>query len=323
VRADRLLQLLYLLRRHGRLPARRLSELLEVSERTILRDMEALSTAGVPVYAERGRHGGCVLLEGYSTDVSGLSAPEAQALFAWTSRAAVTDLGLGTELTSALTKLSATVPHPALEQADALASVVVVDRRRWFAAVEEVPLLPTLREAAVARQRLRLSYRSRSSSTAGERTVDPYGLVENAGHWYLLAAHRGRVRSYRVSRIEAARVLTDPARVPDELDLEATWVAVRAAFEGSEGAVVLRVAVDPGWADHFRAIASSQLSPGTVITTVAERDGWPVLELTVRARQAAVALVLGFGGDVRLLAPDDLVTEMLRRARASLALHTS
>ncbi len=116
MRADRLLQIMALLRRHGRLPARRLAELLEVSERTILRDMEALSAAGVPVYTDRGRGGGCSLLPGYRTEVSGLSPAEAQALFAWTSGSGAAELGLSGELSSALTKLSATVPAPALER---------------------------------------------------------------------------------------------------------------------------------------------------------------------------------------------------------------
>jgi len=151
VRADRLLQLLFLLRRHGRLPARRLAELLEVSERTVLRDMEALSAAGVPVYCEQGRGGGCVLMEGYETDLSGLTSEEAQALFSWTTQGAAADLGLGAQLGTALTKLAATVPQPALERADALAAVVVVDRRRWFAAAEEVPSAPPPRTPDASR----------------------------------------------------------------------------------------------------------------------------------------------------------------------------
>lgn len=233
MRADRLLQILALLRRHGRLPARRLAEILEVSERTVLRDMEALSAAGVPVYTDRGRHGGCALLEGYRTEVSGLSPGEAQALFAWTSGTAAAELGLSGELSSALTKLSATVPAPALETAEALASVVVVDRRRWFAAAEEVPLLPVLRDAATRKRRLRLRYASpRTNGEPGTRTVDPYGLVENAGRWYLLAAHRGQQRTYRVSRIVSATVLDEPARVPDDLNLAEAWGAATSRLRG-------------------------------------------------------------------------------------------
>ncbi|MEO7062100.1 MAG: WYL domain-containing protein [Lapillicoccus sp.] len=321
MRADRLLQLLYLLRRHGRLPARRLAELLQVSERTILRDMEALSVAGVPVYCEQGRGGGCVLMEGYETDVSGLSGDEAQALFAWTSRAAVTDLGLGPQLATALTKLAATVPQPALERADALAAVVVVDRRRWFAAAEEVPILPELREAALRRTRVRLSYRGFRDDRPKARTVDPYGLVENAGRWYLLAAHRGEVRSYRVSRISAMTTLAEPARVPTDLDLAAEWAKVRSAFESREGATVLTVAVDPSVLHRFRLVAGSQATSGSAPEVVDDSGDWPVLRLSVRAREAAVALLLGFGGQIRLLDQPDLRQEMLDRARAALTLH--
>jgi len=326
VRADRLLQLLFLLRRHGRLPARRLAELLEVSERTVLRDMEALSAAGVPVYCEQGRGGGCVLMEGYETDLSGLTSEEAQALFSWTTQGAAADLGLGAQLGTALTKLAATVPQPALERADALAAVVVVDRRRWFAAAEEVPLLPRLREAAMAGRRVRLGYASRGDESPGTRTVDPYGLVENAGRWYLLAAHRGVVKSFRVARIRSAEVLAEPARVPDDLDLAAEWRRVRAAFESGHEGVVVTVAVSPQAMQRFRLVASSQTATGTSLETVppsppSDPDAWPLLRLTVRARESAVALVLGFGGEVRLLAPVELLAAVRSRALAALRLH--
>lgn len=322
MRADRLLQLLYLLRRHGRLTAGRLAELLEVSERTVLRDMESLSAAGVPVFMERGRGGGCVLMEGYSTDVSGLTSGEAEALFAWTSRSAVADLGLGPQLATALTKLAATVPQPALERADALAAVVVVDRRRWFAAVEEVPVLPVLRDAAVARRRVRLSYRSASEDRPASRTVDPWGLVENAGRWYLLAAHRGQPRSYRVSRIVDAVTLDDPACVPEGLDLQAEWDRMRAAFERQAEPVEMRVAVDPAVAREFAVVATGQSGADYPPRPEGIDGGWPVLVVAARARRSAVAMVLGFGGQVRLLGPDDLVHEVVAVARAALAAHT-
>lgn len=324
MRADRLLQILALLRRHGRLPARRLAEILEVSERTVLRDMEALSAAGVPVYTDRGRNGGCALLEGYRTEVSGLSPGEAQALFAWTSGTAAAELGLSGELSSALTKLSATVPAPALETAEALASVVVVDRRRWFASAEEVPLLPVLRDAATRRRRLRLRYASAGktpSDGAGVRTVDPYGLVENAGRWYLLAAHRGRQRTYRVSRILSATTLDEPARVPDDLDLAAAWARQRAAFEQRAAPCRITVAVHPDAVEFFATYSRFQLAAGSTIVRIGDDDGWPVLELSFRARRAAVAIVLAFGGEARLLTPDDLRADAVRLARATLATH--
>lgn len=126
MRADRLLRLIVLLQRHGRASAGWLAERLEVSERTILRDMEALSAAGVPVYTERGPHGGCRLLDGFTTDASGLTFTEAQALFAWTSRESVADLGLGPELTGALAKVAASASTDVVQRADVAGRGVVV-----------------------------------------------------------------------------------------------------------------------------------------------------------------------------------------------------
>ena len=323
-----MLQILALLRRHGRLPARRLAELLEVSERTILRDMEALSAAGIPVYTDRGRGGGCALLAGYRTEVSGLSPGEAQALFAWTSGTAAADLGLSGELSSALTKLSATVPAPALETAEALASVVVVDRRRWFDAAEQVPQLPLLRDAATRRRRVKLTYSARSAAPDdvevqdSTRVVDPLGLVENAGRWYLLANRDGSPRTYRVSGIVAAEVLDEPAQVPPDFNLAEAWARQRAAFEEGGRAWPITVALHPDVVDFFCAHVRFQLAPGTTIARVGTDNGWPVLQLSFRAAKAAIAIVLGYGGEARLLAPDFLRAELLDRARAAVADHS-
>ena len=326
MRADRLLQIMALLRRHGRLPARRLAQVLEVSERTILRDMEALSAAGVPVYTDRGRGGGCALLPGYRTEVSGLSPEEAQALFAWTAGSGAAELGLSGALSSALTKLSATVPAPALQQAEALASVVVVDRRRWFTAAEEVPLLPVLRDATTRRRQVVLTYAAgrgvtNQTTQSTTRTVDPYGLVENAGRWYLLAAREGQLRTYRVSRIEAADVLDEPAQVPDDFNLAEAWARQRAAFEQRGEPCTITVAVHPSAVDAFSLHAGFQLASGTSIARAGTDDGWPVLRLTFRATNAAIALVLGFGGETRLLTPLELREEAVRRARAAIEAH--
>lgn len=324
MRADRLLRLMHLLQRHGTLPAARLAELLEVSERTVLRDMDALSAAGVPVFAQRGRGGGCGLVEGYRTDVSGLTTGEAQALFLWGGRDAASELGLGPELGNALAKLAATVPTGAMQEADALASVLVVDRRRWFAAVEEVPVLPVLREAASAGRRVRLRYASAGGEPPTTRTVDPYGLVENAGRWYLLAAHRGERRTYRVSRILDAVGLADPARRPADLDLAHEWAESRRSLEVGES-IELDVAVDPAALEVFRRLASFQVVSGTTPQALPPVDGDDRvrLRLTMRARRQAMGLLLTFGGSVELLGPGDLRAELVATARATLALHTT
>jgi predicted DNA-binding transcriptional regulator YafY len=322
VRADRLLRLMHLLQRHGTTPAARLAELLEVSERTVLRDVEALSAAGVPVFAQRGRGGGCGLVEGYRTDVSGLTVGEAQALFLWGTRDTTAELGLGPELGNALAKLAATAPTAAMQQADALASVLVVDRRRWFAAAEQVPVLPVLRDAATRARRVRLRYASADGTPPAVRTVDPYGLVENAGRWYLLAAYRGQRRTYRVSRVVEATVLDEAARRPADLDLAHEWEQSRRALEVGD-AVTLEVAVDAGALDLFRRLASFQVVAGTTPERLPEMDGdsRARLRLVLRARRQAIGLLLTFGGEAELLAPADLRAELVARAGAALAVH--
>lgn len=332
MRADRLLRLLHLLQRHGRLSAPELAAHLEVSVRTVLRDMEALSAAGVPVYTERGRGGGCVLLEGWRTEVTGLTPGEAQALFAWSSRGVMGDLGLGAELGTGLAKLAAAAPASAMDEADALAAVVVVDRRRWFAVAEEVPALPVLREAALQRRRVRIDYRSNADPGPRARVVEPHGLVENAGRWYLVAARDGQDRSYRVSRIAAVQTL-DETFVPDaDLDLGARWQAVRGRFEQRAAAVTVEVLVAPRSEEQFRIVAGMQLASGATLLDrpdltdpdphrAVDTTGWTGLALTVRDRQPALALILVFGGDVVLLSPADLVRDLVDRAAGILHAH--
>jgi predicted DNA-binding transcriptional regulator YafY len=179
-----------------------------------------------------------------------------------------------------------------------------------------------LRDAAIARRRIRLYYTAASEEHPKTRTVDPYGLVENAGRWYLVAAHRGQRRSYRVSRIDGVRVLEEEARLPERIDLQEEWDQIRTSFEQSSAAVEVRVAVEPTVLDTFRMIATGQSASGRPPGPDGVDDGWPILVVTVRAWLGAVALVLGFGGQVRLLAPDALIHDVVERARATLAMHT-
>lgn len=323
VRADRLLQIILLLQRHARLSARELAERLEVSTRTVLRDMEALSAAGVPVYSERGRNGGCVLLPGYRADVSGLTPREAQALFAWSGRAALSEeLGLRDALQSAMGKLSSTLPLALQDDADALSGAIVVDRRRWFAEAEDHGALPVLRQAVVAQRRVRLRYASASAGLQ-RRTVDPWGLVEQAGRWYLVAAHRGTARMYRVSRVEQVDVLEAAAVRPDGLDVRAEWDRLRSGLEQNMpvGVDVL-IRVRPERVELVRRIATPMLAKGSVARDVPADDEWPHLRLHFRVQEAACGVLLGFAGDVEVLEPVDLRSRMLRLAEAAVAVYS-
>lgn len=307
MRADRLLRLLALLQRHRRMTAADIANRLEVSERTVLRDMEALSSAGVPVYAERGRGGGCVLLDGFRTDASGLTGSEAQAMFSWASGVSAADLGLGPELSGALAKVATSVPEAAVSRGEALGAVVLADRRRWFDEAEAVPTLPKLREAATSGRRVRLDYRSRNG-TVGVRTVDPYGLVDQSGRWYLVAAHRGQLRTYRVSRIESVRQLTEPAQRTDTRPLTAIWHELRSNFEQLvPEPVTLQLRVDPHIERTFWVVAQGQS------TAVPERQPDGTWHCTVRAHRSALALVLAWAPEVELLGPPSMLDALRDR----------
>lgn len=321
MRADRLLQLLLLLQRHSRLPAPRLAELLEVSVRTVLRDMEALSTAGVPVYTERGRGGGCVLMDGFTVDATGLTPVEAQALFAWTGRDSLADLGLSQALTSALTKVAATTPESGMQQAQALGRVVVSDRRRWFNPADEVPHLPALREACQRRRRVELRYQSARDRDPSWRTVDPYGLIDQAGVWYFIAARDRDPRTYRVSRIHGLRMLDEPADVPDDLDLGQLWRDLRSFFEDTMPGQPARVRVATGIEDLFRRVVTVQLAPGSAIAELARTPESVELALTFRVARAAVAAVVTFAPEVELLGPGKLVDEVVRTVERAAGLY--
>jgi len=317
VRADRLLRIVVLLQRYGRLTAPRLAELLEVSERTVLRDMEALSAAGVPVYTERGRHGGCVLLDGFTTDASGLTASEAQALFAWSGGERLAELGVRADLTGALAKIAASADPGLVADAEAMGQVLVSDRRRWFAEAERTPELPRLREAVTAGRRVRIRYDARGRSAPEWRTVDPWGLVDHSGRWYLVAAHRGRARTFRVSRISDLEVGSEPVKVPPGRPLAEIWAELRRAFEATApDPVTVELFVAPEVERAFLDIARGQVVEGAIAPL-----GRNVWRLTIRARRSAVALTAAWAPDVRLLAPDDLLADVRRAGEAVRSLY--
>ena len=324
MRADRLLQIILLLQRHPRLSARELANRLEVSTRTVMRDMEALSAAGVPVYTERGRNGGCVLLPGYRADVSGLTPREAQALFAWSGRASLSEeLGLRDALQSAMGKLSSALPLQLQDDAEALSGAIVVDRRRWFAEAEDTGALPVLRQAVVTRRRVRVRYASATAGRAVRRTVDPWGLVEQAGRWYLVAAHRGVSRMYRVSRIEQVDVLDQACERPQGLDLQAEWDRLRSGLEQNMPVgvdVVIRVR--PESADLVRRIATPMLAKGEQARDIPADDEWPHVAMRFRVREAACGVLLGFGADVEVLEPTNLRTRLLELATAAVTTYS-
>lgn len=237
MRADRLLSLVLLLRHRGRMTATQLARELEVSSRTVMRDVEALSAAGIPVYAERGRDGGFALLPGFTTDLTGLTHDEALALLTAQSRATPEALGLGPAFAAAVRKVIAAMPDSARRTAVDAADRVLAGQAGWLSEPEADAHLAAVRRAVFAGRRLRLRYAARDEP-ARWRTVDPVGLVEAGGRWYLLATRDGAERTYRLSRVEAVEEVDEPAHRGPDVDLEEVWRRRRAAFT----AVLPRVA---------------------------------------------------------------------------------
>ncbi|WP_245529043.1 helix-turn-helix transcriptional regulator [Beutenbergia cavernae] len=306
-----------LLRQRGRSSAATLARELEVSTRTVLRDIEALSSAGVPVYAERGRHGGFALLPGFRTELTGLNHDEALALLIAGSRQGAQAFGLNSALASAMLKVTDALPdsHRATA-ADASERLLVdpeIDLLSRRLVTEEVPetTMTEIRRAVLAGHRLRLHYAAVDRPPAW-RTVDPIGLVTVRDKGYLLATTSGADRTYRLSRILAAEELSEPAQRPDKIDLERVWQERSTRFRTSGDQIAVSLRMDPARREEL---------VGTALAVLAEEpdpDGWLRLEVTFQDLRHAEWALWQLGTDAEALDPRPLRAALRDRA-ASLA----
>jgi predicted DNA-binding transcriptional regulator YafY len=315
MRADRLVSLVLLLRQHGRLSATALAGELEVSTRTVLRDIEALSAAGVPVYAERGRNGGFALLPGFRTELTGLNHDESLALLVAGSRRGAPAFGLDSALASAMLKILDALPESNRAIAAGAAQRLLVDpetdllARRQVA--EEVPdaVVTEVRRAVLAGRRLRIRYAAVDRDPTW-RTVDPIGLVTVRGQGYLLATSAGADRTYRLSRISAAEELAEAAQRPERVDLGRAWKERSARFRSGGNQVTVRVRVDPARRDELVGTALAVVGEDT------DADGWLRLEVTFQDPRHAEWALWQLSTDAEALAPPWLRTSLRDRATA-------
>ncbi|MEU6184103.1 helix-turn-helix transcriptional regulator [Streptomyces coeruleorubidus] len=315
MRADRLVSLVLLLRQHGRLSAPALARELEVSTRTVLRDIEALSAAGVPVYAERGRHGGFELLPGFRTELTGLNHDEALALLVAGSRRGAQTFGLGSALASAMLKVVDALPESHRATAAGAAQRVLVDpetdllARRLVA--EEVPdaTVTEVRRAVFAGHKLRIHYAA-ADQPPRWRTVDPIGLVTVRDQGYLLATRSGADRTYRLSRILAAEELTEPAQRPDRVDLDRAWQERTTRFRAGGDQVTVLVRVDPARRHDLVGTALA------VHTEESDEDGRLRLEVTFQDPRHAEWALWHLATHAEALAPQWLRDSLRERAAA-------
>lgn len=302
MRADRLLSLLMLLQTRGKLTARQLASELEVSERTIYRDITALSVAGIPVYTEGGPGGGVSLVESYQTDLTGLRPEEAQALSMLNIPEPLVRLGVGQELKAALLKLSAAVPPAAREKQAQARHRIHLDAAWWFQPEEPVPHLQTLQQAVWQDRWLQIAYRG-DFNTLGEQRVAPYGLVAKASVWYLVFACEGRIRARRVARIVSATMLPQSFERPADFDLAAFWQKWCADYENDRPRYEVRVLAAPALAARLPWLLREN-QPDTLPAPLAlQREGWQVMTLTFENFETARMRILGFGGAIEVLEP--------------------
>jgi len=317
MRADRLLSILLLLQNGGRLTARELAERLEVSERTIHRDMEALSTAGVPVVAERGTGGGWSLLDEYRTNLTGLNTAEIQSLFLAQPSRLLADLGIRQAAEGALIKLLAALPDTNRRDAEFMRQRIHVDGAGWRQAEERVTCLPTIQEAIWQERKLYLLY-TRGDEVCVERTVDPLGLVAKSGQWYLVAGVDRELRTYRASRVQNARVMDEPCVRPDDFDLAAYWEQSTIEFKANlpRYPARLRVAssILPFFQGMLRFARVERVEPP-------DADGYQTVDIAFEVEEEAILYACGFGAQVEVLEPPQLREKVAHSAREVLEVY--
>ncbi|QNS03997.1 helix-turn-helix transcriptional regulator [Streptomyces xanthii] len=310
MKSDRLLSILLLLQTRGRVPAPELAERLEVSVRTIYRDVEALSAAGVPVFAERGRHGGIALLPGYRTDVTGLTADESRALFILAAQGAHSALGLDAAFGSALRKVMAALPEPHRPAAELTSRRILVESSRWMGPPHREVDVSALQDAVFTERRLRIRYRHSGTETLRTYTVDPYGLVSKAGVWYLIADRRGVPRLFRADRMREARVTDAPVRRRKGVELADVWAVLKKRVEQRPGGLEVVARVHRSRYDLFLRMCANSLLDHPDPDTDAE---WITVRLAYGVLGAARTL-LPFGTAVEVLEPPEVRAELARCA---------
>jgi predicted DNA-binding transcriptional regulator YafY len=314
VRAGRLVSILLLLQARGRMTAAALADELEVSVRTVYRDLVDLGAAGVPVYGERGDGGGYRLVDGYRTNLTGLTAEEAETLLLAGAAGPLAELGLGTLLATTRMKLLAAVPPALRPVATRAEQRFHLDPAGWAHAPANDPRhLRTVAGAVWRDHRLSLRYR-RGDGRSVRRLVDPLGLVHKTGTWYLVAAAGNRPRVYRVDRVQGAGEVDEPVHRPDGFDLASFWQKWEEAYAAGLPTFTVRVRLGPVGQRHQGSMGP--LSPRSATDPVPDGHGWATQTLTFDDRRVALAALQALAPDVEVLDPLDLRGDLVANARA-------
>lgn len=330
MRASRLLSILLLLQARGRQTAPQLARELEVSVRTIYRDVESLATAGIPVYADRGPTGGFQLVDGFRTKLTGLTGPEAAALFLTGMPGAAAELGLGAVLAATELKLLAALPPELRAQAGRVRERFHLDAPSWFRDADRVPHLAAVADAVWAQQRLRVTYQRAWQPAVVTRLLDPLGLVLKAGTWYVVATaspgagaqqRDGSPRAYRIARIEQVETTGDTFERPADFDLAEFWSTrtdeLRDALYRSEA--VIRVS--PRGRSMLFLLGTAVKSRFDETAEPPDADGWVRGRIPTESDKHAVVELLRLGADVEVLEPDAVRRQLIATAESMVELY--
>jgi predicted DNA-binding transcriptional regulator YafY len=284
--------------------ASQLAEELEVSVRTIHRDVEELSAAGVPIFAERGPLGGIRLIDGYRTRLTGMTADEAEALFLSGLSGPAAQLGLGTVVAAAQLKVMAALPPELRSRASRLVQRFHLDAAGWFQANEEVPHLTSLSTAVWEDRAVAVDY-DRGDDVVS-RTLGPLGLVLKGGIWYVVAAVDGQVRTYRASRVVGATVLDEPVDRPEDFDLASFWVESSAAYEREQPSVVVDVRVREDQAWRLNQVFGRGTVAGAERVEEADHAGTVRLRIRLGYPDEVPGMLLAVGHNLEVLGPAEV-----------------
>jgi predicted DNA-binding transcriptional regulator YafY len=317
MRASRLLTILLLLQTRGRMTAGQLAEQLEVSVRTIYRDIESLHSAGVPLYGDAGPAGGYRLVDGYRTRLTGLTAAEAESLFLTGLPGPAAQLGLGAAVAAARLKLTAALPPEHRDRARRVQERFHLDAPAWYQQAERPPPLAGVAGAVWDQRRVRVRYRRWRDPREVSRTLDPYGLVLKAGRWYLVAGAGGRVRTYRVASILDLAVLDEGFERPAGFDLGAWWRAWLADFDATRHRDHAVVRLSPAAMERLPDL----LDPAVVRAAGAtagppDAAGWRRATIPIESVGHAATELLRLGAGAEVLSPPALRRRLADTAAA-------
>ncbi|MDX8363190.1 YafY family protein [Cytobacillus sp. IB215316] len=312
MRADRLISILLLLQNKGKLTTKQLAQELEVSERTIHRDMEALSISGIPVIAERGKSGGWTLLDKYKTNLTGLKHNEIMSLLISPSLQLLTDLGLAKDWHEARQKILASVPSTYEQNTNDIWNRIHVDTSTWRQSTEKIESFKTMQQAIWDEKKLHIKY-ERADGQCVERIVNPLGLVAKGSTWYLVAHSNGKFRNYRASRMQSATLTKEEFDRPNDFNLAHFWRSSTTEFINSLPRYEVNVEVSPHIIQRIKF-------PGRFVQILQVEtpleNGWIPVILSFDAEQEAKEYILGFGDQIKIIHPKSLKKQIYDMAKA-------